>query len=193
MSHIHGDSIEEIEMEAEEKMEKTISDLGREMATIRTGRASVHLLDPIKVDYYGAVTPLNQMATITTPEASLITVQPWDATQIGAIERAIQQAELELNPQNDGKIIRIAIPALNEERRRELAKHLHQMTEMHRVAARAVRRDANEALKKLEKDSTISEDEGRSAHDGIQELTDATIKKLDEASAVKEKEIMEIG
>ena len=193
MSHIHGDSVEEIELETGERMEKTVGDLQREMSSIRTGRASVHLLDPIRVDYYGAQTPLNQMANLSTPEASLITIQPWDTSQISAIERAIQQSDLGLNPMNDGKLIRIAIPPLTEERRKELVKQLHHMTEMHRVAVRNLRRDANEALKKLEKDKAISEDEGRGAHDEIQKLTDETIKKLDSVSASKETEIMEIG
>ena len=193
MSHIQGESIEEIELEAGERMEKTIGDLQREMSSIRTGRASVHLLDPIRVDYYGAQTPLNQMANLSTPEPALITIQPWDVTQISAIERAIQQSDLGLNPMNDGKIIRIGIPALTEERRKELVKQLHHMTEMHRVGVRNLRRDANDALKKLEKDKVISEDQGRDAHDDVQKLTDDTIKKLDSVSASKEKEIMEIG
>lgn len=193
MSHIHGESIEEIELQCEEKMEATLEDLRREMVSIRTGRASVHLLDPIRVDYYGSPTPLNQMANLSTPEATLITIQPWDVSQIGAIEKAIQQSDLGLNPQNDGKLIRISIPALTEERRKDLVKQLHGMLEKHRVAIRNERRDANEALKKLEKDGTISEDNHRRGHDNIQELTDAWIKKLEDAAASKEKEIMEIG
>jgi ribosome recycling factor len=193
MSHIHGESIEEIHLEAEEKMQKTIEDLGREMSSIRTGRASVHLLDPIRVDYYGTMTPLGQMATLSTPEPSLITIQAWDVSQLGAIERAIHQSGLGLNPSNDGKIIRIPIPPLTEERRKELVKHLHQMTENHRVAARNVRRDANDSLKSLEKAHEISEDNARTALDTIQKLTDDTIAKLEAASAAKEKEIMEIG
>jgi len=193
MSHIHGESIEEIEIEAQEKMSKTVDDLRREMASIRTGRASIHVLDSVKADYYGTLTPISQMATISTPEPSLITVQPWDATQIGAIEKAIMSSDLGLNPQNDGVLIRLPVPPLTEERRKEFVKQLHQITEMHRVGVRSLRRDANEALKKLEKDKTISEDEGRGAHDDIQKLTDATVKSLDEAAASKEKEIMEIG
>ena len=193
MSHIQGESIEEIQLETGERMEKTVGDLQREMSSIRTGRASVHLLDPIRVDYYGSPTPLNQMANLSTPEPSLITIQPWDVSQIGAIERAIQQSNLGLNPMNDGKIIRIAIPALTEERRKDLVKQLHHMTEMHRVAVRNLRRDANDALKKLEKDKSISEDNSRDAHAEIQKLTDETIKNLDSLSEQKEKEIMEIG
>ncbi len=193
MSHIQGESVEEIELEAGERMEKTIGDLQREMSAIRTGRASVHLLDPIRVDYYGAQTPLSQMANLSTPEPSLITIQPWDTSQISAIERAILQSDLGLNPMNDGKLIRIAIPPLTEDRRKELVKQLHHMTEMHRVAVRNLRRDANDGLKKLEKDKTISEDISRGAHDEIQKLTDETISKLDSLSSQKEKEIMEIG
>lgn len=193
MAHIHGESIEEIEGEAQEKMEKTVDDLRREMSSIRTGRASIHLLDSVKADYYGTPTPLSQMATIGTPEPSLLTVQPWDATQLGAIERAIIAAELGLNPQNDGIIIRLPIPPLTEERRKDFVKQLHQMTEMHRVGVRGLRRDANDALKKLEKDKVISKDESRSAQDDIQKLTDSTIKTLDTVAAGKEKELMQIG
>lgn len=193
MSHIHGESVEEILLESEEHMEKTVGDLSREMASIRTGRASVHLLDSIRVDYYGTKTPLGQMATLGTPDPTMITIQPWDVSQMGAVEKAIQAANLGVNPINDGKLIRIKIPTLTEERRKELVKRLHQVLENHRVAARNLRRDANESLKKLEKDKAVSEDEGRLAHDEIQKLTDGTIKKLDAAAAVKEKEILEIG
>ena len=193
MSSIHGDTVAEIESIAKEKMAKTIEDLRREMASIRTGRASVHVLDSVKADYYGTPTPLSQMATISTPEPSLITVQPWDATQIAVIEKAIMAAGLGLNPGNDGKLIRLPVPPLTEERRKELVKQLHHITEMHRVGVRKLRRDANDALKKLEKDKVISEDQSRDAHDAVQKLTDETIKGLDEASAAKEKDIMEIG
>ena len=193
MSSMQGESIEEIQLEAEERMEKTVEDLQREMATIRTGRASVHLLDSVRADYYGTPTPLNQMANLSTPEASMIVIQPWDASSLGAIEKAIINANLGINPQNDGKLIRINIPPLNEERRREFVRQLHQITENHRVAVRNLRRDANDAIKKLEKEKSISEDLSRDAQNDIQTITDATIKKLDSASASKEKEIMEIG
>ena len=193
MSHIHGETTDDIELEADERMENTIGDLQREMATIRTGRASIHLLDSLRVDYYGAPTPVNQMANLSTPEASLLVIQPWDVSQIGVIEKAILTSPLGLNPQNDGKLIRIPIPALTEERRRDLVKQLHQMTENHRVAVRNVRRDANEALKALEKDKKISEDDHRRSHDNVQDSTNETIKKLDAVSHGKEKEIMEIG
>jgi len=173
-------------------MEKALSDLQHEMAGIRTGRASVSLLDPIRVDYYGTPTPLNQLATLHVPEPSLITVQPWDVSQIGAIEKAIRASDLGLNPMNDGKVIRIPIPPLTEERRRELVKHLHAITEEHRVAVRNIRRDANEAIKKLLKDKVISEDEERRALDEIQKLTDTYTQKIDQASKAKEKEILEL-
>jgi ribosome recycling factor len=174
-------------------MKKTIEDLGREMGSIRTGRASISILEPVRVDYYGTPTPLNQVANLSVPEPSLITIQPWDVSQIPAIERGILTADLGLNPSNDGKIIRLAIPALTEERRKDLVKHLHQIIEQHRVAARNLRRDANEAIKKLVKDKVVSEDEQRRAQDEIQKLTDETIRKLDEAGKMKENEILEIG
>ena len=193
MSHIQGESIDDIQLEAQDRMEKTVEDLRREMGLLRTGRASVHLLDTIRVDYYGSMTPLSQMANLSAPDPSLLQVQPWDTSQIGAIEKAIQTSDLGLNPQNDGKIIRLPIPPLTQERRQQFVKQLHQMTEKHRVAVRNLRRDANDAIKKLEKDKVVSEDESRHAQDEIQKLTDDTIKMLDATSAAKEKEIMEIG
>ena len=193
MSHIHGESIDDIQLEAQDRMEKTIEDLRREMGSLRTGRASVHLLDTIRVDYYGSLTPLSQMANLSAPDPTLLQIQPWDSSQIGAIERAIQTSDLGLNPQNDGKLIRLPIPPLTQERRQQFVKQLHQMTEKHRVAVRNLRRDANDAVKRLEKDKVISEDEARSAQDEIQKLTDDTIRALDGASGIKEKEILEIG
>jgi ribosome recycling factor len=193
MSHIHGESIEEIELETQDRMEKTVEDLRREMGSLRTGRASVHLLDTIRVDYYGNPTPLSQMANLSAPDPTLLQIQPWDVSQIGAIERAIQTSDLGLNPQNDGKLIRLPIPPLTQERRQQFVKQLHQMTEKHRVAARNLRREANDAIKKLEKDKVVSEDAARRAQDEVQKLTDETIRTLDSTSTVKEKEIMEIG
>jgi ribosome recycling factor len=193
MSHVHGQTAEEIKQDTEARMRKTVEDLGREMATIRTGRASISILEPVRVDYYGTPTPLNQLANLSVPEPSLVTVQPWDVSQIAAIERAILSSDLGLNPSNDGKIIRLAIPALTEERRKDLVKHLHNVIEQHRVAARNLRRDANEAVKKLLKDKTISEDAQRRSQDEIQKMTDETIKRLDEAGKAKEHEILEIG
>lgn len=193
MSHINGESIDEIQLEAADRMEKTVEDLRREMGSLRTGRASVHLLDTIRVDYYGSMTPLSQMANLSAPEPTLLQIQPWDASQINVIEKAIQTSDLGLTPQNDGKVIRLPIPPLTQERRQQFVKQLHQMTEKHRVAARNLRREANDAIKKLEKDKVVSEDDSRRAQDEIQKLTDETIKTLDDTSAVKEKEILEIG
>jgi ribosome recycling factor len=187
-----GPSVKEVEAGAKNRMEKVIADLMHSMSNIRTGRASVNLLDGIKVDYYGTPTPLNQLANLHVPEPAMITVQPWDASTIGPIEKAIRSADLGLNPMNDGKIIRVPIPPLTQDRRKELVKHLHNIAEEHRVALRNIRRDANDAVKKLLKEKAISEDEDRRAHDEIQKLTDAEIKKLDAAAQAKEKEILEL-
>jgi ribosome recycling factor len=185
-------SVKEIESKTRARMEKVISDLQHEMSTIRTGRASISLLDSIRVDYYGTPTPLNQVATLHVPEPSLITVQPWDVSQIGTIEKSIRASDLGLNPSNDGKIIRVPIPPLTEERRKQLVKHLHAVTEDHRVAVRNIRRDANEGVRRLLKEKLISEDQDRRAHDTIQKLTDEHIQKVDQASKAKEKEILEL-
>ena len=173
-------------------MEKALSDLQHDMASIRTGRASLGILDHIRVDYYGTPTPLNQVANLHVPEPSLITLQPWDVSQIGPIEKAIRASDLGLNPSNDGKVIRLPIPPLTEERRKELVKKLHAAAEHHRVSVRNIRRDGNEAVKKLLKDKKITEDEDKRAHDEIQKLTDAYMQKIDQASKTKEKEILEI-
>ena len=185
-------SVKEVETSVKTRMEKAVTDLQHAMATIRTGRASVSLLDHIRVDYYGTPTPLNQLANLHVPDPTLITVQPWDVSQIGAIEKCIRASDLGLNPANDGKIVRIPIPPLNEERRKELVKHLHTVAEDHRVAIRNIRRDGNEAVKKLLKDKKITEDEDRRAHDEIQKMTDTYMNKLDQAARNKEKEILEI-
>jgi ribosome recycling factor len=185
-------SIKEIETHARTRMEKVLSDLQHEMASIRTGRASVSLFDPIRVDYYGTPTPLNQVATLHVPEPSLITIQPWDVSQIGVIEKTIRASDLGLNPNNDGKIIRVPIPPLTEERRKEIVKRLHGVAEEHKVAVRNLRRDANENIKKLLKDKLVSEDDERRALDEVQKLTDAHIAKLDQAAKTKEKEILEL-
>src|SRR5579884_949880 len=191
-SAANAGSLKEVESAARARMEKALAGLQHDMAHIRTGRASVGLLDNIRVDYYGTPTPLNQVGTLHVPEPAMITVQPWDVSQIGAIEKAIRAADLGLNPSNDGKVIRVPIPPLTEERRRDLVKKLHGVAEDHRVALRNVRRDANEHVKKLLKDKTISEDDERRAHDEIQKLTDVYIQKLDQAAKAKEKEILEI-
>ena len=185
-------TVREAEASGKTRMEKVLSDLQHALATIRTGRASISLLDPVRVDYYGTPTPLNQVATLHVPEPSLITIQPWDVSQIGVIDKAIRASNLGLNPNNDGKIIRVPIPPLTEERRKEIVKNLHAKAEEHKVAARNVRRDANENIKKLLKDKVISEDEDRRAHDEVQKMTDAYITKVDQAAKVKEKEILEL-
>ena len=185
-------NVKEVETQAKARMDKVHGDLQHAMAGIRTGRASVSLFDNVRVDYYGTPTPINQVATLHVPEPTLITVQPWDVSQIGAIEKAIRSADLGLNPSNDGKLIRVPIPALTEERRKELVKKLHGVAEDHRVALRNIRRDANESLKKLLKDKLISEDDERRALEETQKLTDASIAKLDQAAKGREKEILEI-
>ena len=180
------------EANAKTRMDKALTDLQHEMASIRTGRASVSIFDNIKVDYYGTPTPLNQVANLHVPEPTLITIQPWDVSQIGSIEKAIRTSDLGLNPANDGKIIRVPIPALTEERRKEIVKRLHHIAEDHRVALRNIRRDANEHLKKLLKDKAISEDEERRALDDVQKMTDGHIRRSTRLSKAKEKEILEI-
>jgi len=185
-------TVKQAEQAARTRLEKTRGDLRQELTTIRTGKASLSLLDQVRVDYYGTPTPLNQLATLAIPEPSLITVQPWDISQIGGIEKAIRAADLGLNPANDGKIVRVPIPPLNEERRKELVRHLHQVLEEHRVAARSIRRDANEIVKKLLKDKKISEDEDKRAHDEIQKMTNQAIEEIDQMGRAKEKEILEI-
>jgi ribosome recycling factor len=185
-------STKEIQANLKARMEKALTDLQHEMASIRTGRASLGLLDHIRVDYYGTPTPLNQLANLHVPEPSLITIQPWDMSQIGPIEKAIRASDLGLNPANDGKVIRLPIPPLTEERRKELVKRLHGVAEHHRVAVRNIRRDANEAVKKLLKDKKVTEDEDKRAHDENQKLTDSYMEKIDAAARTKEKEILEI-
>jgi len=185
-------SIKDVEAQIKTRMEKAISDLQHEMAAIRTGRANLSILDHIRVDYYGTPTPLNQVANLHVPEPSLITIQPWDVSQIGPIEKSIRTSDLGLNPSNDGKIIRLPIPPLTEERRKELVKRVHAAAEHHRVALRNVRREGNEASKKLLKDKKITEDEDKKAHDEIQKMTDSYIGKIDAAAKTKEKDILEI-
>jgi ribosome recycling factor len=174
------------------RMEAAIEDVRRKLATVRTGRAAVSLLDNVMVEYYGTPTPLNQMASVHVPEPQMLTVQPWDQTQIGTIEKAIRAADLGLNPSNDGKLVRIPIPPLTEERRKQLARQVHEIAEEHRTAIRNVRRDANEAVKKLLKDKTISEDNERDALDEIQKLTNTYIGKVDELAKGKEQEILSV-
>jgi ribosome recycling factor len=184
--------IEEINDEAKEKMGKTIISLKSDLKRVRTGRASLNIFDDIRVDYYGTPTPLNQMATLAIPESRLITIQPWDATAIKSIEKAILKSNLGLTPTTDGKIIRIAIPALNEDRRKEIVKQVNKISEEYRVAVRNIRRDANEMLKELKKEGEASEDEVFKAQDRIQKITDEHIKKIDEIYREKEKEVLEL-
>lgn len=185
-------TVKEVEAQIRSKMEKTVADLQVDVSSLRTGRANVGMLDSVTVDYYGTPTPLNQVANMSVPEPALIAIQPWDATLIGAIEKAIRSAELGLNPANDGKLIRIPIPPLNEERRKEIVKRLHVLAEQHRVALRSERRDGNDKLKKMTKDKTISEDDERRALDEIQKLTDAHMAKVDAIAKAKEKDILEV-
>lgn len=185
-------SVKELEAHAKTRMEKSLSDLQRDMAVVRTGRASVSLLDGVKIECYGTTMALNAVATLHVPEPALITVQPFDVSQIAVIEKAIRGSGLGLNPGNDGKLIRIPIPALTEERRKDMVKRIHHIAEDHRVALRNVRRDVNESVKKMLKDKLISEDEDRRAHEEIQKLTDGHIQRLDQAAKAKEKEILEI-
>ncbi|MDR3171068.1 MAG: ribosome recycling factor [Treponema sp.] len=176
---------------AEERMKKTVASLKEGFASIRTGRASAALFDKIRVNYYGDKSPLNQVANITIPEARLIVIQPWDKNLIGEIEKAIRASELSLNPSNDGKVIRIAIPPLTEQRRKELVKVAKGQTEQSRVAVRNIRRDGNDELKKLLKEGELTEDEESQAADALQKLTDAYITKVNQVLEEKEKEIME--
>ena|SRR6266852_783390 len=174
------------------RMEKAVEDFRREMAAVRTGRATVNMLDTVKVDYYGSQMPVNQIAQVHAADAQLITVTPFDPSSMAEIEKAIRSADLGLNPMNDGKIIRIPVPPLTEERRKEMVKHLHKILEDHRTAIRNIRRDGNDQIKKALKDKKISEDDERRSLEEIQKLTDDEIKKMEEMSKGKEKEVMEI-
>jgi len=173
------------------RMDKAVEDFRKEMAATRTGRASVSMLDNVMVEAYDATLPLNQVATIHAPEPQLISVTPFDPTVLPAIEKAIRSGDLGLNPMNDGKVVRVPIPALTEERRKEMAKHLHKVLEEHRTAVRNIRRDGNDAIKKTLKDKKIAEDDEKRALDEIQKLTDDEIKKMEEMSKAKEKEVLE--
>lgn len=178
--------------QTDKKMKDHVEHTRHQLATIRTGRASLAILDGVHVDYYGTPTPLAQVATLTIPDPTLIVAQPWDPSVLAAIEKAILKADLGLNPSNDGKVVRIPIPALTEERRKEMAKKVHQVAEEGRTHVRQARRDANEAAKKLEKEKKISQDDGKRALDHIQKLTDQHIKLVDEIAKKKEQEILQI-
>ncbi len=174
------------------RMDKAVEDFRKAMAATRTGRANVHMLDSVNVDYYGSQMPLSQIAQVHAPEPQMITVQPYDTSQMAAIEKAIRAAELGLNPMNDGKLIRVPVPALTQERRLEMVKHLHKVLEDHRTAVRNIRRDGNDAIKKALKDKKITEDDEKKSLDEIQKLTDGEIKKMEEMSKAKEKEVLEL-
>jgi len=175
-----------------EKMDKTIESLKKDLGSIRTGRASLSIFDGIMVDYFGTPTPINHVATLSVPESRLITIQPFDPKSIGDIEKAIQKSDLGLNPGNDGKIIRVAIPTLTEERRKEIVKVVHKRGEDAKISLRNIRREGNDEMKKIEKDEHLSEDETKRAVEEVQKLTDSYIKKVDETVAHKEEEVMEV-
>src|SRR6266567_5277069 len=186
-------ALREVFAQLKTRMEKAVEDFRREMAATRTGRANVHMLDTVNVDYYGSQMPLNQIATVHAPEPQMITVQPFDPSAMANIEKAIRSADLGLNPMNDGKMIRVPVPALTEERRKEMVKHLHKVLEEHRTAVRNIRRDGNDAIKKALKDKKITEDDEKRALEEIQKLTDDEIKKMEDMSKGKEKEVMAIN
>jgi len=184
--------VKDVLKQTESKMKKTLSDYEQELRSVRTGRASVHLVDHIRVDYYGAITPLNQLATISTPEPTLIVIQPWDTSGIGAIEKAIQSSDLGITPSNDGKVIRLPVPPLTEERRKQLVKNVYQMAELHRVSIRQIRQASRDQVQKMEKDKEISEEESHKGQDKVQDLTNDYVKKIDETTKKKETELMKV-
>ncbi len=177
---------------AKTRMEKAVDDFRKELATLRTGRANASLLDGIRVDYHGTPMPVNQLGTLTVPDATMIVVSPWDPSVVPLIDKAIRTSDLGLNPTNDGKVVRVPIPSLTEERRKDIVKHLHKVLENHRTAVRNVRRDLKEAIEKLEKEKKISEDEKKRALDELEKVSHAETKKIEDLSAAKEKEVMSI-
>ena len=178
--------------QARTRMEKAIEDFRKELAGVRTGRANVTLLDHIRVEYHGTSMPVNQLGTLSVPEASMIVISPWDPSAVQMIDKAIRTSDLGLNPTNDGKVVRVPIPPLTEDRRKEIVKHLHKVLENHRTAVRNIRRDVKEAVDKLEKDKKISQDEQKRTLDELEKLTHSETKKIEDLSAVKEKEILEV-
>ncbi len=178
--------------QAKTRMEKAVEDFRKELGSIRTGRANVALLDQIRVDYHGTPMPVNQLGTVHVPDPMTIVVQPWDPGAVPLIDKAIRTSDLGLNPANDGKVVRIPIPPLTEDRRKDLVKHLHKVLENHRTAARNIRRDQKEAIEKLEKEKKISEDEKKRSLDELEKLTHSETKKMEDLSAAKEKEVLEI-
>ena len=185
-------ALKELNADLRRRMDGAVATFQANLASTRTGRASVHMLDQVKVDYYGTPTPINQLAQLSAPEPQLIVISPWDPTILKDMEKAIQTADLGFNPLSDGKIIRVPVPAMTEERRRDVCKHLNKVLEEHRTAVRNVRRDGNEALKKLAKEKKISEDEEKRALEEIQKFTDGEIRRMEELSQKKEAEVMHI-
>ena len=177
---------------AKTRMEKAVEDFRKDLATLRTGRANTSLLDSIRVDYHGTPMPVNQLGTVTTPEPTMIVVSPWDPSAVPLIDKAIRTSDLGLNPTNDGKVVRVPIPSLTEDRRKDIVKQLHKVLENHRTAVRNIRRDLKEAIEKLEKDKKISEDDKKRALDELEKLSQSETKKIEDLSATKEKEIMSI-
>jgi ribosome recycling factor len=178
--------------QAKVRMEKAVEDFRKDLAGVRTGRANVALLDHVKVDYHGTPMPINQLGTMTVPDPTLIVISPWDPTAVPMIDKAIRSSDLGLNPTNDGKMLRVPIPPLTEERRKELVKHIHKVLENHRTAVRNIRRDIKEAIERLEKEKKISEDDKKRSLDELEKLTHSETKKIEDLSAAKEKEVMEI-
>jgi len=177
---------------ARTRMEKAVDDFRKELATVRTGRANAAILESIRVDFYGTMTPVNQLGTVTVPEPTMLVISPWDPSVVGAIDKAIRASDLGLNPTNDGKVVRVPIPSPTEERRKELVKHIHKVLENHRTAVRNIRRDIKEAIDKLEKDKKISQDEQKRSLEELEKVSHAETKKIEDLSAMKEKEVMEI-
>ena len=177
---------------ARTRMEKAVDDFRKELATVRTGRANAAILESIRVDFYGTLTPVNQLGTVTVPEATMLVISPWDPSVVGAIDKAIRASDLGLNPTNDGKVVRVPIPSPTEERRKELVKHIHKVLENHRTAVRNIRRDIKEAIDKLEKDKKISQDEQKRSLDELEKVSHSETKKIEDLSSMKEKELMEV-
>ena len=177
---------------ARTRMEKAVDDFRKELATVRTGRANAAILESIRVDFYGTPTPVNQLGTVTVPEPTMLVISPWDPSVVGAIDKAIRASDLGLNPTNDGKIVRVPIPSPTEERRKELVKHIHKVLENHRTAVRNIRRDIKESIDKLEKDKKISQDEQKRSLDELEKVSHSETKKIEDLSAMKEKELMEV-
>ncbi len=185
-------ALKELNSDLKRRMDQAVSDFQAGLAATRTGRANVHMLDQVKVDYYGTQTPISQLAQLSAPEPQLILISPWDPTIAKEIEKAIQAADLGFNPLSDGKVIRVPVPPMTEERRRDVCKHLNKVLEEHRTAVRNIRRDGNEALKKLAKEKKISEDEEKRALEEVQKMTDAEIRRMEEMAQKKEAEIMQV-